>query len=71
MKNFFYLSDLRKERNLSQAKFALEMNVSPGTIAMYETGKRKPPLDKAIRMAEFFNLPVERIRFCNKNRSGV
>ena len=65
MKNSFFLSDLRKEKNLSQAKFAYEIGVSPGAIAMYETGKRTPPLDRAILIAEYFNLPVERIQFSN------
>jgi DNA-binding XRE family transcriptional regulator len=71
MKNCFLLSDLRKEKKLSQAQFASEIHVSPGTIAMYETGKRKPPLERAITIAEYFNLPVERISFSNKNKSEV
>ncbi len=71
MKNSILLSDLRKEKKLSQAQLASEIHVSPGTIAMYETGKRKPRLERAITIAEYFNLPVERISFCNKDRSGV
>lgn len=65
-KNCFFLSDLRKEKNLSQVQLAEEVHVSPGTIAMYESGKRTPPLKRAVEIAEYFNLPVERISFSNK-----
>ncbi|MDY4838341.1 MAG: helix-turn-helix transcriptional regulator [Lachnospiraceae bacterium] len=64
--NSFFLSDLRKERNLTQQKLADELNLSTSAIALYESGKRTPPLKRAVEIAEYFNLPVERISFSNK-----
>ncbi len=34
---------------------------------MYESGKRTPPLGKAIKIAQFFDVPVEEITFSNFN----
>lgn len=66
MKTQITLSELRKEENLSQRDLAKIVHVSAATIGFYETGKRTPPLERAISIAEYFNLPVERIRFSNK-----
>ncbi|MBQ6133008.1 MAG: helix-turn-helix transcriptional regulator [Lachnospiraceae bacterium] len=65
-KNQIELSKLRKEKNLSQRDLADIIHVSSATIGFYETGRRTPPLKKAIAIAEYFNLPVERIQFSNK-----
>ena len=64
--NTLSLSDLRKERNLTQKQLAIELGMSTSAIALYESGKRFPPLKKAIHIAEFFDLPVERISFSDK-----
>ena len=60
------LSDLRKERKLSQVKLGKQLGLSGGAIAMYETGKRTPNLERAILIANFFDLPVESISFSNE-----
>lgn len=57
------LADLRAEKKLSQRDLAKKLNVQPGTIGMYESGKRTPPLHKAIAIARFFKVPVETISF--------
>lgn len=63
MKRRILLSVLREERNMSQRELARQLNVSCGTIGMYETGKRTPPLNRAIQIANLFNVPVETIAF--------
>lgn len=66
------LATLRKENNMSQRTLATILNVSSGTIGMYESGKRTPSLKQAIEIAKLFNTPVENISFsninCNKER---
>ena len=57
---------LRTKQGLTQRDLAKIVHVSAATIGFYETGKRTPPLERAISIAEYFNLPVERIRFSNK-----
>ena len=57
------MSVLRSIKGVSQRQLAYDINVSPGLIGMYETGKRKPSLEKAIIIARYFNVPVENILF--------
>ena len=66
MRNQICLMDLRKEKSLTQASLAKELNMSLSSIAMYESGQRNPPLNKAIIIADYFNMPVERIKFSSK-----
>lgn len=61
-----YLSVLREAKGLSQKELANEINVHPSLIALYETGRRKPKLERAIEISHFFGVPVEQIKFdCN------
>lgn len=53
------LRKLRRERNLTQTELANSLNVSNGTIAMWETEKRQPDLDMVSRIASFFNVSVD------------
>ena len=66
------LAMLRAENNLSQRDLARKLNIQPGTIGMYESGKRTPPLSRAIEIARFFDIPVEKISFStiNYNKKG-
>ena len=57
------LNILRKARGISQKDLADALNVSNGLIGLYETGKRKPSLDKALSIASYFDTSVERIQF--------
>lgn len=57
------MSVLRATKGVSQRQLAYDINVSPGLIGMYETGKRKTSLEKAIIIARYFNIPVENILF--------
>ncbi|MCD7814912.1 MAG: helix-turn-helix domain-containing protein [Lachnospiraceae bacterium] len=57
------LAELRAERDMSQRDLAKEIGVSSAAIGMYESGKRTPPLKKAIMIAQLFNTQVENISF--------
>ncbi|MGL5436627.1 MAG: helix-turn-helix transcriptional regulator [Lachnospiraceae bacterium] len=61
------LATLRAEKNMSQRDLAKTLNIQPGTIGMYESGKRNPPLSRAIEIAKLFNIPVEEISFSTSN----
>lgn len=65
----YYLADLRKERMLSQNELGKIMNVSGSAIAMYETGKRSPSLKRALKFSEYFNIPLEQIKFSKENKN--
>lgn len=67
MNNSKTLAVLRAENNMSQRELAKRLHISSGTIGMYESGKRTPPLGRAIAIAKLFNVPVETISFSNTN----
>lgn len=67
MDNNKTLAILRAEKNMSQRALAKKLNISSGTIGMYESGKRTPPLSRAIEIAKLFNVPVESISFASSN----
>lgn len=45
------LKDLRKKKQFTQVQLANELGVSNGTVAMWETGKRKPGIIMPKRIA--------------------
>ena len=57
------LAALRNEKELSQKMFALQVGVSPSLVGMWETGKRNPSLHNGLKIASFFGIPVEQIKF--------
>ncbi|MBE7044804.1 MAG: helix-turn-helix transcriptional regulator [Ruminococcaceae bacterium] len=53
------LRSLRKERNLTQLKLAMELNMSQNTISRYETGEREAGYRELIRIADYFNVSID------------
>lgn len=53
------LKELRKRENITQVQFANIFDISAGTIAMWETGKREPDIDTLIKIADYFNVSVD------------
>ena len=55
------LKQLRKEKGLSQNMLAKELGVSGGTVAMWETGKRKPQFEMFDKLCSFFDRSMDYI----------
>lgn len=53
------LSQLRIQRQLSQKELAAEMNISSGTIGMWETHKRLPSLYMLVKIAQYFDITTD------------
>ena len=53
------LKILRNNRDISQRDLARSLNVSPSTIAQYETGKRTPDADTLNALAQYFDVSVD------------
>lgn len=56
MKN---LRALRNEFGLSMKALGQEIGVAESTISLYETGKRTPDITTLIRLADYFDVPVD------------
>ena len=57
------LVELRRLKGLSQRDLAANIMISPSAIAQYELGDRTPSLENALRIAQYFDIPVENISF--------
>ena len=57
----------RKEKNISQEELAAAIQCSVDTISRYETGKRCPGLEQAIRLARYFQMGLERIFYLEQD----
>jgi putative transcriptional regulator len=55
------LKDLRSIKQVSQNDLAKALSVSRQTINSIENGKFDPSLTLAIKMTQYFNLPLEKI----------
>ena len=53
------LEYLRKKRNITQLKLALDLNVNQNTISRYETGAREADYATLIRIANYFNVSID------------
>ena len=55
------LKQLRKEKGMTQIDLAKTLGVSSGTVAMWETGKRKPSFDMFDRLTALFDKRIDYI----------
>ena len=55
----FRLKKLRKERNISQMKLALDMNTNQNTISRYENMEREADYATLIRFANYFDVSLD------------
>ncbi len=53
------LKNLRKSKGLTQVQFAQIFQISSGTIAMWETGKRMPDTETLKRIAKYFDVSLD------------
>ncbi len=55
------LKDLRKEKGMTQIELATALGVSSGTVAMWETGKRKPSFEMFGKLTQVFDKRIDYI----------
>ncbi|MBQ1194907.1 MAG: helix-turn-helix transcriptional regulator [Clostridia bacterium] len=55
----FRLKELRKSRNISQLKLALDLNMNQNTISRYETLEREADYETLIRFADYFDVSLD------------
>lgn len=57
------MRSLREKQNKSQKVVADDLGISMSALCMYEIGARIPRDEIKIRIAEYFNVPLESIFF--------
>lgn len=53
------LKELRKAKNISQLKLAMDLHTNQNTISRYETGDREPSIRELIKIADYFGVTVD------------
>lgn len=53
------LKELRKSRNISQLKLAMDLNMNQNSISRYETGEREADYSTLIALADYFNVSID------------
>ena len=55
----FRLKDLRKERNISQLKLSIDLNMNQNTISRYENLEREADYATLIKIADYFDVSLD------------
>ncbi|MBE5730640.1 MAG: helix-turn-helix transcriptional regulator [Clostridiales bacterium] len=55
----FRLKELRKKRNISQLKLALDLNMNQNTISRYENMERQADYETLVKFAEYFGVSID------------
>lgn len=53
------IAALRRNTGWSQAELAAKLGVSPSTVGMYEQGRREPPVESLVALAELFGVTTD------------
>ncbi len=65
------LSQLRKERGISQKKAAMDLGISQALLSHYEKGIRECGLDFVIKCSEYYGVTTDYLLGVSNNRNGV
>ncbi|MBR6720139.1 MAG: helix-turn-helix transcriptional regulator [Clostridia bacterium] len=53
------LKQIRKERNITQLKLALDLSMNQNSISRYESGAHEADYATLIRIADYFNVSLD------------
>ena len=60
------LKQLRKERNSTQKEMSYFLKIDRSNIANYENGKRFPPIETLVKIADFYHVTIDYLLFGKK-----
>ena len=53
------LKELRKAKNMTQQRLAIELGMNQNTISRYENGEREADYRTLILLADYFNVSID------------
>ena len=59
MENFMRLKLLRKQKNISQLKLAMDLDMNQNSISRYENMEREADYTTLIRFADYFDVSID------------
>lgn len=64
------IKELREERNMTQVKLSIELEVSQETVSAYESGKHYPSVATLIKLASLFHTSCDYILGISSQRNN-
>ena len=55
----FRLKELRKMKNISQLKLAMDLNMNQNTISRYENLEREADYETLVKFADYFDVSLD------------
>jgi len=55
------MRDLREDHDLKQEQIAAQLNITRQQYQLYESGKRKLPIDKLIELCKYYKVSADYI----------
>lgn len=55
----FRLKDLRRQKNITQQRLAIDLNMNQNTLSRYETEAHQADYKTLILLADYFNVSVD------------
>lgn len=71
MKVINHIRDIRKMKGITQIKMAEDLQVTRQTINAIESNKYNPSLELALKLINYFNLPIEEIFILEEDNKWV
>lgn len=68
---YFRLKDLREDEDKSQKEIAEVLNTSTAYYGAYEIGKRDIPLERAIKLAEYYDVSLDYLAGRTNDKGGL
>ena len=65
------IKKLREERGMTQDELAEKLNVTRQAVSNWETGKTQPDIETLTRLAEIFDVSVERIIYGSERKEKI
>ena len=53
------IKEVRKQRNITQLKLAMDLHTTQNTISRYESGEREPGISELVKLADYFGVSVD------------
>lgn len=61
------IKELRKQRNITQLKMALDLNMNQNSVSRYENGTRQADYETLILIADYFDVSIDYILMRTNN----
>lgn len=68
MKVTNHIREIRKKRGIIQVKLAEDLQITRQTVNAIEKNKYNPSLELALKLIQYFNVPIEKLFYLEKSK---